>query len=348
MEPTPLSLGNVTIFDVAREAGVSFSTVSRVINHKEYVKESTRLKVQTAMQRLGYVANLKARSLAGGRSQVIGVLIYDLETSYTVQIMRGIDKQISALDYDMLIATTHQRRVKETNYVVKLAQGLVDGLLIVLPRNLDAYVADLHRMGVPYVLIDHPGQGAADTAIQATNFLGAYSAIQHLLELGHTRIGVITGPEDLASAHDRLAGYRAALADHGVAIDEQLAVAGDYQKEGGVQGGCRLLDLAHPPTAIFASSDLMGMGVLQEAQSRGIRVPDDLSVVGFDDIDEAALIVPGLTTVRQPLEEMGRVATRLLVERIEDPGTRPQQLELATELVIRGTTAPPSPNRSLD
>ncbi len=194
MESNQPITANVTIFDVAREAGVSYSTVSRVINNKEYVKESTRATVQTAMARLGYVANLKARSLAGGHSQVIGVLIYDLETNYTVQIVRGIDDQVSSLDYDMLMATTHQRKVKEAGYVVKLAQGLADGLLIILPRNLDAYLPDLHRLNFPYVLIDHPGKDASDTTVQATNFQGGYTATQHLIELGHTRIATITGP----------------------------------------------------------------------------------------------------------------------------------------------------------
>lgn len=332
---------NITIFDVAREAGVSYSTVSRVINNKEYVKESTRSKVQMTMTRLGYVANLKARSLAGGRSQVIGVLIYDLETNYTVQIVRGIDEEVSVLDYDMLIATTHQRKVKEANYVVKLTQGLADGLLIILPRNLEAYLPDLHRLNFPYVLVDHPGQDASDTAIQATNFQGAYSAVQHLIELGHTQIATITGPLDLACSQDRLAGYRSALADHGLVSPEAWVMEGDFLKQGGVEGASRLLDLAQPPTAIFAASDLMGFGAMLTAKERGLVVPADLSVVGFDDINESALVVPGLTSVRQPLEEMGRVATRLLVARIENPETVPQRLELATELVIRGTTASP-------
>ncbi len=198
---------------------------------------------------------------------------------------------------------------------------------------------------MPYVLIDHPGRDASDTAIQATNVQGAYSAVQHLAELGHTRIATICGPMDLACSQDRLAGYRAALADHGIPYAEELVVGGDFLEQSGVEGGGRLLDLAKPPTAIFTVSDLMGFGVLRAAQTRGLRVPDDLSVVGFDDIDESALIMPGLTTVRQPLAEMGRVATRLLVERIEKPETAPQRIELPTELVIRGTTAPaPSPN----
>ena len=147
----------VTIFDVAERAGVSYSTVSRVVNNYAYVKPATRTKVQTAMDELGYVANLKARSLAGGRSQIIGILTYDLDTTYNVEVVRGIDEEVSTRDYDMILSTTHHRRQKEANHVAKLAKGLVDGLLIVLPSNLDAYVATLRNQGFPFVLIDHEG-----------------------------------------------------------------------------------------------------------------------------------------------------------------------------------------------
>jgi LacI family transcriptional regulator len=337
---------SVTIFDVAERAGVSYSTVSRVVNNYIYVKPATRAKVQAAMEELGYVANLKARSLAGGRSQVIGVLIYDLETNYSVELVRGIDQEVSLLDYDMMLSTTHHRRQKEADYVAKLALGLVDGLLIVLPSNLDAYVNDLERQNFPFVLIDHQGidrEGMG--SIQAQNFQGGYDATRHLLELGHRRIGTITGPVTQAppvnSAVDRLAGYRAALADAGVAYDPTLVYEGDFGFTAGREGTDYLLEQPTPVTAIFAASDVTAFGVIEAARRRDLTIPEDLSVVGFDDIPEARYRRPALTTIRQPLREMGRLASRMLIEHLEDGEQPLTRLELPTTLQIRDTTAPP-------
>ena len=167
MTADPFVHGKVTIFDVAREAGVSYSTVSRVVNGFEHVKPETRARVQAAMQKLGYVANLKARSLAGGRSQVIGVLVYDFESSYQIQVIKGIDTAVTDLDYDMMLFTTHSRKRKESDYVAKLSQGIVDGLLVILPVGLDAYIKDLNKMSFPFVVIDH--RGADDAPVSTVN-----------------------------------------------------------------------------------------------------------------------------------------------------------------------------------
>ncbi len=337
---------SVTIFDVAERAGVSYSTVSRVVNNYTYVKPATRAKVQAAMEELGYVANLKARSLAGGRSQVIGVLIYDLETNYSVEVVRGIDQEVSLLDYDMMLSTTHHRRQKEADYVAKLALGLVDGLLIVLPSNLDAYVNDLKRQNFPFVLIDHQGlEREGVGSIQAQNFQGGYDATRHLLELGHRRIGTITGPvtqvPPVNSAVDRLAGYRAALADAGIAYDPTLVYEGDFSFTAGRAGTDYLLDQAMPVTAIVAASDVTAFGVIEAARTRGLALPRDLSIVGFDDIPEARYRRPALTTIRQPLREMGRLASRMLIEHLEDGDQPLTRIELPTKLQVRDTTAPP-------
>lgn len=337
----------VTIFDVAERAGVSYSTVSRVVNDYAHVKPATRTKVQTAMDELGYVANLKARSLAGGRSQIIGILTYDLDTTYNVEVVRGIDEEVSSCDYDMILSTTHHRRQKEANHVAKLAQGLVDGLLIVLPSNLDAYVATLKKQGFPFVLIDHEGMpDEGSGSVQATNDQGGYDAVRHLLDLGHRRIGIVTGPFSeltaVSSAVGRLAGYRDALRDAGVAYDPDLVYEGDFLYESGRNGAQRLLTLAHPPTAIFACSDETAFGVMAGARLRGLDVPGDLSVIGFDDIPEAAYRNPALTTIRQPLREMGRLAARMLIEYLEGKEGEPlTRIELPTNLVIRATTASP-------
>ena len=335
-----------TIFDVAKRAGVSYSTVSRVVNDYAHVKPATRARVQAAMAELGYVANLKARSLAGGRSQVIGILIYDLDTNYNVEVVRGIDEEVSKLDYDMMLSTTHHRRQKEADYVAKLARGLVDGLLIVLPSNLDAYYATLEAQNYPFVLIDHEGiTRAGGGSIQATNFQGGYEATRHLLDLGHRRIGIITGPYSdpgaVSSAVDRLAGYQAALRDAGIALAPTLISEGDFGFTSGYTGTQRFLALAEPPTAIVAASDVAAFGVIEGALAAGLAVPQNLSVIGFDDIPEAAYRRPALTTIRQPLREMGRLSTRMLINHLEDPESPLTRIELPTILQVRSTTAPP-------
>lgn len=336
-----LQSNHVTIMDVAREAGVSYSTVSRVVNKYQFVKPSTRQKVEEAMEQLGYVANIKARSLAGGQSRVLGVLVHELNTSYNVEIIRGMDTAVSELSYDFMLSTTHKRRQKESTYVKQLMQGLVDGLLIILPRNQEFYLPDLYERNFPHILIDYAGTDNKSNTIIATNRQGNYDATMHLIELGHRRIGMITGSMEAGSAQARLAGYKEALTESGLPIDPGLVVEGDFLKQKGYENTRKLLALPHPPTAILASSDLAAFGAMRAIQEANLRVPHDLSVIGFDDVPEASYILPLLTTVRQPLQEMGRLATEILIENIEDPQLPPQQIKLPTELIIRESTAPP-------
>lgn len=337
---------NVTIVDVAREANVSYSTVSRVVNNFPHVKPETRERVEAAMVKLGYVANLQARSLAGGRSQVIGMLIYELDTSYHVEIVKGVDAEIANANYDLMLSTTHKRKGKESSYVTQLAQGMADGLLLVLPRNLEFYKKELDRRGFPYVLIDHPGLECDDcSAVLTANWQGAYNATCYLIELGHRRIGFVTGFIEVASAQDRLAGYQAALRDHGLLVDPELICKGDFLEPSGYEAGLKFLQLVKPPTAVFASSDMCAFGVMKAVQEAGCRVPADVSIVGFDDIPEASYMRPMLTTVRQPLRSMGQVATRILIERIEDPTLPTKRVEFPTELIVRESCQSPEQSR---
>jgi len=331
---------NVTIIDVAREAGVSYTTVSRVINSKENVKPKTRERVLMAMTRLGYVVDQRARSLAGGRSQVIGLLVHDVGTSYIGEIIRGIDAELASAQYELLLYTTHRRKTKESAHVATLTRGLADGLLLVLPRNPGAYLETLRQHRFPHVLIDHRGSKEETPAVAAANRQGAYNATKYLVELGHQRIGFITGTMDQICAQDRLEGYKAALADHGVTFDPELVREGDFFQPLGYAGASALLELPHPPTAIFASNDVSAFGAMEAVREHGLRIPDDVSVVGFDDIPQAAHVHPPLTTVRQPLEKMGRTATRMLLEYINDPQRPIERVELPTELVLRQSCQP--------
>jgi len=338
----PLKNTRVTIYDVAAQAGVSYATVSRVLNNDPHVKAETAERVRQAMDRMSYVIDRNARSLAGGHSHVIGVLVPDLGTGYIGEIMRGIDAELDLAQYDLMLYTTHRREAKETRYVSTITQGMADGLLIVLPRNPSSFIQILRQHYFPYVLIDYQGTNEQDHAVGATNWQGAYNATEYLIKLGHTRIGFITGSMDLGCARDRLAGFQAALRTHHLSADPQLVYEGDFHQPEGYAGGNALLSLPNPPTAIFASNDVMAMGVMDAARSHDLRIPDDVSVLGFDDIPQVQNVRPALTTVRQPLEKMGRVATQMLLDLLKDPQKDVSRVELPTELIVRDSCQAPS------
>ena len=332
----------VTIIDVAAEANVSYGTVSRVINNSVHVKKETCDRVLQAMKHLGFTANRQARSLAGGRTNSIGVLVPDLGTGYIGEIIRGIDAEMELNDFDLILFTTHRIASKEANYVANLAKGMVDGLLLVLPRNPTDFIGALSQRNFPFVLIDHQGIGQDCPTVNATNWQGGFNATEYLIKLGHKRIGFITGWMDLGCATDRLAGYRSALRTYHIREDTNLIYEGTFSQRDGFAGASILLSLTEPPTAIFASNDIMAMGVIDAIRSLELRVPEDVSVIGFDDIPQASLIHPALTTISQPLETMGRVATQLLVEILSQPQKKVGKIELPTELIVRNSCQAPS------
>ena len=328
-----------TIYEVAREAGVSTATVSRVINDRRHVRESTRHRVEEAMERLGYVANRQARGLAGGRSRMIGLLVHELGSSYFTQVIRGIDIAVASIGYDLMLYTSHARVEAEARHAMELATGPVDGVIFVLAVDPSKYVETLRRQGMPFVMLDHSHELSGTTFVAAANRSGTRQAIDHLIELGHRRIGFITGKPAVSSAGERLAGYRDALRAADIPYDRELVVTGDFLEERGYQATQQLLVLDPPPTAVFTSADTAAFGAIKAARDAGLRVPQDLSVVGFDDIPEASLVMPPLTTVRQPLMEMGATAVRLLQRLMDQPDATPRRTELDTELIVRESTA---------
>jgi LacI family transcriptional regulator len=339
----------VTIIDVAKEAGVSFATVSRVLNDGVNVKPEKRERVLRAIKRLGYTTNLQARSLRGGRSHLIGLVVRDLGTAYIGEIIRGVDLELAANKYDMMLYTTHRRQTQERAYVTALTRSMTDGLLLVLPRHPETYLKTLRQRKFPHVLIDHQGIDERGPAVGATNRAGAYDATRYLLALGHRRIGFITGAMSLGCSRERLDGYHAALRDHGVAAEPELVREGDFSQPRGYAEAIELMNFENPPTAIFASNDVMAFGAMEAARERGLRIPGDISILGFDDIPQAAQVHPPLTTVRQPLEEMGRRAAKMLLEIMENLRAAPREfsriserraekIELPTELVVREST----------
>jgi LacI family transcriptional regulator len=335
------STSKVTIVEVAKKAKVSLGTVSRVINNDAHVAPGTRERVSSVIQDLGYVANRQARGLKGMKTNVIGVLVPDLATSYIGEILHGIDSELALNQFELMLFTTHRAAIKEANYVANMVQGMVDGLLLVLPRTPSNYIGTLDLHKFPFVLIDHQGTGNPCAAVGATNWQGGYNATEYLIKLGHRRIGFITGSMDLGCAEDRLKGYRSALRTHHIKEDESLVYEGDFLQMDGYTGASALLNLPSPPTAIFASNDVMAMGVMDAVRNRNLRIPDDVSVIGFDNIQQSAMVYPPLTTIQQPLEQMGRVATQMLLNILKNPKNDVGRIELPTELIIRSSTSAP-------
>jgi LacI family transcriptional regulator len=328
---------SVTIVDVARESGVSYSTVSRVLNGFEFVKDATRQKVLEAAERLGYVANLQARSLAGGRSRIIGLVVPAIDNGYIGEIVRGIDEELADANYDLLLHTTHHRRNKESLYVNTIANGLTDGLLLMVPLVQTEYLHILRERNFPYVLIDQNDPDNLSNVVESTNWEGAYQATSYLIKQGHKKIAHITGLNDLSSARERHDGYRAALKAHLLPYEKSYVVEGDFLYPRGYTMMRKLLRLADRPTAVFAANDLSAFGAMQAIRDAGLQIPDDISIIGFDDIPAASIMSPKLTTVSQPLYQMGRETTRLLLELIDNPDRPPQRITLETHFIKRGS-----------
>ncbi len=331
---------SITIFDVAQASGVSYSTVSRVLNGFQHVKADTRKRVLEAAQDLGYSANIQARSLAGGKSKITGVLVPSLDNSYITAVCHGIDQELASLGYDLMLFTTHRKEGKETQYVNTIANGLSDGLLLMVPLiaspNLESsYLKILREKNFPYVLIDQIDAENKSAVVDSNNWQGAYEATQYLIDLGHKRIGFTTGFMAINAAKERLDAYKAALKANDITIDQHLIIEADFDSESGYKAAEKLLALNARPSAIFASNDLSAFGIMDAIRDKGLSIPEDISVIGFDDIPQASVTYPKLTTVKQPLEQMGREAVKLLLEQIEQPDKPVRQVTLETRLIHR-------------
>jgi LacI family transcriptional regulator len=332
----------VTIREVAEAAGVSIATVSRVVNGRGDVSPETREAVTRVIRDRGYTANRSARSLSAGRTGLVGVLVPLVYPVYFSSILSGAAEALHEHDLRLLLSPTDFEHEREVTLLERLMHGLTDGALIVLPRESSDELAQLLEDGYRFVVVD-PLQPLDERipSVSAAHTSGADQAMKHLLGLGHRRIGAITGPNGWVATEDRRRGYHAALAAAGILPDPALELEADFEISGGRKAADALLDLDNPPSAIFAFNDNLAIGAIQAARSRGLRVPYDLSVVGFDDVEHATIVTPTLTTVRQPLAEMGRTAVSLLMRLLERQRFETLHVELATRLVVRESTAPP-------
>ena len=334
--------GRATIREIADLAGVSIATVSRVVNGRDDVSPATRELVHRIVRERGYMTNRSARALSGGRTGLIGATVPMVHYPYFSQLVGGAAEALYEADMRLVICPTLHEHDREVSLLERLMHGTTDGAVIILPEESSDELEQLLDHGYRFVVVD-PLLPLTERipAVSAANMDGADQAMKHLLSRGHRRIGAITGPSAMKATTDRRRGYHAALAAAGIMPDPELEVEGNFELSGGVVGAQQLLDLPEPPTAIFAFNDNMAIGVMQAARARGMRVPEDLSVVGFDDLDEAAIVTPALTTIRQPLAEMGRIAVSLLTRLLDNQRLEALHVELGTRLVVRDSTAPP-------
>jgi len=326
-----------TIVDIARTAGVSVSTVSRVINGKPDVAQHTRDLVLEAMQNRGFAVNPVARSLVGGQTRLIGVLARTLNSAFTSGILQGAMEVGEEAGYGLLLLSSELDRAGPSAIVLRT---LADGLLVVSP-GLETN-PDPEAFGKPVVFIEQRrGAGGQGVTVTTSNREGTAELTRYLIDLGHRRIAFITGPAYLESSRERLDGYRAALDESGLAFDGHYVFDGSFDVGSGLRAGHYFVSLAPPPTAIMASNDREAFGVLQAVEERRLRVPEDVSVVGFDNVPLAAEVRPPLTTVHQPVYEMGRKAMEVLIQWVENEEPAQRHIELPTRLVIRGSAACP-------
>jgi LacI family transcriptional regulator len=327
-----------TMRDVAERAGVSVTSVSHVINETRPVSYELRERVLAAMEELGYQPNRLARSLRSGKTQTIGMIVPDSADPFFAEVARGIEDTAFENGYSLILCNSDANLGKEAFYTDVLVEKQVDGILFLAAGLSTERILDLQQRGMPVVVVDRELPGAHVDLVVTDNAGGGWSATRHLIDLGHRRIGYITAPSDLTLSEYRSTGYRKALEEAGIAADENLVVRGDFDFKSGYRAARQLLANDKQPTAIFASNDIMAIGAICAAVESGLQVPQDLSVVGYDDIPLASYSNPPLTTIAQPNYDMGVRAASLLLERLHDPGRPSQRIVLDVELRIRRST----------
>ena len=331
----------LNIRQIADLAGVSIATVSRVLNGRGDVSEETRELVSRVIRENGYTANRNARGLSNGRTGLVGVLVPLVYPAYFSGILAGAAEALSEREFQIVLSPTGGEHEREVSIVDRL-HGLTDGAMIILPEESSEELERLLDSGFRFVVLD-PLMPLNERipSVSAAHMSGADQAMKHLLDLGHRRVAQITGPRGWVATEDRRRGYHAALAASGILPDPTLEREAEPEIDPGRAAAEQLLELSEPPTAIFAFNDNIAIGAIQAARARGLRVPEELSVVGFDDVEHATIVTPALTTVRQPLAEMGRTGVSLLMRLLEGQRFETLHVELATRLVVRDSTAPP-------
>jgi LacI family transcriptional regulator len=329
--------GNVTIKDVARVSGVSSMTVSRVINDSERVSPDTRRRVEQAIAELGYVPSRLARGLIRQKTGTLALIVPDVANPFFTLVVRGAEDVARRAGYRMILCDTRADLTIEREVIEEMLAHRVEGIVIApVSDRSKGHLERLARFGVQFVLIDRTVSGIESDVVVGDSAGGARRLVEHLISLGHRRIGFVSEADDVSTARDRREGYEAALAAAGLPLDPNLIVRLTADPAGGFDGMRRLLELEEPPTAVFTVNNLVALGAIEAVRARGLEVPDDVAVVCFDDIEYASRLYPFLTVMAQPAETLGTLGTQLLVERIEDRAPKQRRVVvLPAQFVVR-------------
>ncbi len=327
-----------TMKDVARLAGVSTSTVSHVINNNRFVSDGVREKVEQAIRHLNYAPSALARSLKINQTHTIGMLLTTSSNPFYAEVVRGVEESCYQRGYSLILCNTAGDEERMNRSLETLMQKRVDGLLMMCTESHLPSADILNRYpSIPTVMMDWaPFEGRGDI-IQDNALLGGELATQHLIDCGYTRIACIAGPQDKTPARMRLEGYRNAMTKSGLEILPGYVVNGDFEFQGGYNGMVELLALETPPEAVFTSNDAMAVGVYHALYQAGMRIPQQMAVMGYDDIELARYLTPPLSTIHQPKDALGELAIDTLIHRLSDPDASQQTLVLTPELVVRGS-----------
>lgn len=327
----------VTMREVANVANVSISTVSHVINGTRYVSPTVHERVSKVIEELDYQHNRVASSLRNQKTYTIGVLIPNSANPYFAEILAGIEAACFEQDYHIIMGNANEDPQREQSYLRVLLSHQVDGILLISTGSFSESLNLMKKNKTPVVMVDRSADIEMVDEIFTDNYTGGEIATRYLLELGHRRIGCITGPSILRPSEDRVRGYRDTLLANGVTIEESLIIVGDFQFEGGYRAAQELLALDESPTAIFACNDMMAIGVIAAIQEAGLQVPTDISVIGYDDVPLASYYNPRLTTIAQPARDLGLIAVEWLLNRIDKPDLTTRHETLSVQLVERNS-----------
>jgi LacI family transcriptional regulator len=331
-----------TVADVAKKAGVSVPTAARVLSGRGYAAERTRQIVLEAAKDLGYVPNRVARSLRTRQTNMIGLLIGDVENMFYSAIAKNVESVAKDAGYHVVLCNSNDDPETEREYLDLLEGIRVDALIVAPTSKNRRHLRRLHESGTIIIQIDRQVEGLAADAILVDNETGAANAVTHLVEAGHTRIGIVTGELSATTAQQRLAGYKRALKEHRISVRTELVKASSFHREHAIEDATELIRARPAPTAVFAANNILAEGCLVALQQEGLRVPRDVSLVAFDDMPWMSIVEPGMTTVRQPIADMARGAAELVLRRLrEGRQDEPSTMVFRTQLVQRRSVAPP-------
>ena len=316
-------------------------TVSRVINDSGYVSPEARARANRAIAELGYMPNVLARQLRSKRTKTLALVLTDIANPFFTTVARGVEDAARAQDYAVMFCNTDESEAQEIEYVRVLIQRQVDGVLLVPATDSSASLQLLHKHGLPVVVLDRRLSSGGVDEVRTDSEAGAHVAVRHLLDLGHRRIAVLTGPETVSTSVDRVAGYRRAMAEEGLDPDGELVIFGGYNETSGYEMTRRILDVRPQPTALFAANNFIAFGAIRALREAGMSTPEDMSMAVFDDLPPGWVFDPFLTVVSQPAYEIGKQAAELMLERLAGKApAEPRTIVLPSELITRRSTAP--------